>query len=209
MPIANNKKIRLFVGKTMKIRTQHVFKTKETPKHGALLLSEPHLTEAFFQRAAILLVKYETEDSFGLVLNHPSDLLLSDLFEHIELDLPIFNGGPVAQEQLFYLHRFSSIPGAIQVTDHLFFGGDWKEVLLQAHDVPKPQEHLRLFAGYSGWGATQLSSEIADHAWICTAQFKDTQLFKENPTELWRKCLLQQGPELALFAHFPLNVSDN
>ncbi len=209
MPIANHKKIRLFVGKYMKIRTQHVFKSKEIPKQGTLLLSEPHLTEAFFQRAAVLLVKHEKADSFGLVLNHRSDLLLSDLFEHIELDLPIFNGGPVAQEQLFYLHRFTNIEGAIQVTDHLFFGGDWKEVLLHAHLVPKPVEHLRLFSGYSGWGAGQLTSEIAEHAWICTANFKDVQLLKERPKDLWRNCLLQQGPDLALFAHFPLNVSDN
>jgi putative transcriptional regulator len=179
----------------MKISAQHVFKSKAQPKQGHLLLADPHLTEAFFERAVILLVAHDQSESFGLVLNHKSELVLSDLFEHIELDLPIFNGGPVAPEQLFYLHRFAGIDGASQVTENLFFGGDWKEVLMRAHLLPKPQEHLRLFAGYAGWGPEQLVDDKA--------------LLKEGPAQLWKTSMLQQGPELALFAHFPLNVSDN
>ncbi|MEY5001687.1 MAG: hypothetical protein RLZZ211_1723 [Bacteroidota bacterium] len=193
----------------MKISAQHIFKSKAKPKQGHLLLADPLLTEDFFQRAVILLIDHSPDESFGLVLNHPSKLLLSDLFEHIELDLPIYNGGPVAQEQLFYLHRFPNIKGATQVTDNLYFGGDWKEVLLRAHTLRKPQEHLRLFAGYAGWGAQQLEGELKERSWICTADFTDKALLKENAAQLWKSNMLQQGPELALFAHFPLNVSDN
>jgi putative transcriptional regulator len=193
----------------MKISAQHIFKSKAEPKQGHLLLADPHLTEDFFERAVVLLIAHDQNESFGLVLNHQSDLELSDLFEHIELDLPIFNGGPVAQEQLFYLHRFAGIDGANQVTENLYFGGDWKEVLLRAHALRKPQEHLRLFAGYAGWGKQQLESELKERSWICTADFTDKALFKINPKQLWKENMLQQGPELALFANFPLNVSDN
>jgi putative transcriptional regulator len=209
MPIANHKIFCLFVSKTMKISAQHVFKSKAQPKQGHLLLADPHLTEAFFERAVILLVAHDQSESFGLVLNHKSELVLSDLFEHIELDLPIFNGGPVAPEQLFYLHRFGGIDGASQVTENLFFGGDWKEVLMRAHLLPRPQEHLRLFAGYAGWGPEQLVDELKERSWICTADFNDKALLKEGPAQLWKTSMLQQGPELALFAHFPLHVSDN
>ena len=73
----------------MKIRERHIFKSKTAPQAGSLLLADPHLTEDFFQRAAILLVAHDATESFGLVLNHPTELVLSDLFEHIELDLPI------------------------------------------------------------------------------------------------------------------------
>lgn len=193
----------------MKYRNQHVFKSKVAPQTGRLLLSDPHLNEDFFERAAVLLVAHDPTESFGLVLNHQSALLLSDIFEHIELDLPIFNGGPVAQEQLFYLHRFANVTGATKVTEHLYFGGDWKEVLLQAHLLPKPQTHLRLFAGYAGWGAGQLNEELAEHSWICTSDFTDKILLTEQPSSLWKSCMLQQGPDLALFAHFPVNVADN
>ena len=193
----------------MKYQNQHTFKSKVAPKPGRLLLSDPHLNEDFFERAAVLLVAHDATESFGLVLNHKSALLLSDIFEHIELDLPIFNGGPVAQEQLFYLHRFTDISGATKVTEHLYFGGDWKEVLLQTHMLPKPQTHLRLFAGYAGWGAGQLNEELAERSWICTSDFKDKMLLTEEPASLWKNCMLQQGPDLALFAHFPVNVADN
>ena len=193
----------------MKYQDQHVFKSKAAPKPGRLLLSDPHLNEDFVERAAVLLVAHDPSESFGLVLNHQSALLLSDIFEHIELDLPIFNGGPVAQEQLFYLHRFAEVTDATKVTEHLYFGGNWKEVLLQAHLLPKPQNHLRLFAGYAGWGAGQLNEEISEHSWICTSAYNDKMLLLEDPSKLWKKCMLQQGPDLALFAHFPLNVADN
>lgn len=209
MPFANRKIFCLFVSKSMKIRERHIFKSKTAPQSGSLLLADPHLTEDFFQRAAILLVAHDPTESFGLVLNHPTELVLSDLFEHIELDLPIYNGGPVAPEQLFYLHRFANIKGATRVTEQLYFGGDWQEVLTNAIVLKKPENHLRLFAGYAGWGAGQLTAELEDHAWICTTVFQDQTLLKVAPNSLWKKSMLEQEPKLALFAHFPLNVSDN
>ncbi|MEN9968932.1 MAG: hypothetical protein RIR94_1116 [Bacteroidota bacterium] len=193
----------------MKIRERHIFKSKAAPKQGSLLLADPHLTEDFFQRAAILLVAHDATESFGLVLNHPTELVLSDLFEHIELDLPIYNGGPVAPEQLFYLHRFAQVKGATRVTEHLYFGGDWQDVLMNALVLQKPEYHLRLFAGYAGWGAQQLEEELAAFAWISTTVFEDQTLFKVESSTLWKKSMLEQEPNLAMFAHFPLNASDN
>jgi putative transcriptional regulator len=193
----------------MKIKDQHIFQSKTTPKQGCILLADPLLDEAFFQRAAILLIDHNDQESFGLVLNHPSEITLKDLFEHIDLDLPIFNGGPVAPQQLFYLHRFSHVKGALQVTPDLYFGGEWQQVLAQAMVLEAPHAQLRFFAGYSGWGPQQLSDEIADHAWICTEAFQAKDLLKTPPALLWKNCMLRQGPELAVFAHFPVNISDN
>jgi putative transcriptional regulator len=197
------------LGESLKIRERHIFKSKAAPQQGSLLLADPHLTEDYFQRAAILLVAHDATESFGLVVNHPSELLLSDLFDHIELDLPIYNGGPVAPEQLFYLHRFAHIKGAKRVTEHLYFGGDWQEVLTNAIVLNKPQDHLRLFAGYAGWGAQQLDEELSAFAWICTTVFQDQTLLNVDPATLWKKSMLEQEPNLAMFAHFPLNISDN
>lgn len=185
------------------------FKTKIIPAKGRLLLAEPHLSEDFFKRAVILLIEHNSTESFGLVLNHISAIKLPDLFEHIQLNLPIFNGGPVAQNQLFYLHRFKNIQGAAKIRDGLFFGGAWKDVLMQAHLVRNPAKHLRLFAGYAGWGAGQLSSEIKENSWICTNLPKANELFAIKPQELWKHNLLQHGPELAFFANYPVHICDN
>lgn len=193
------------------MKQQHTspFISNVLPQKGKLLLAEPHLSEAFFERAVVLLIEHNQEESFGLVLNHPTAIQLSDLFEHIEIDLPIYQGGPVAPEQLFYLHRFRRIKGAIAVSEGLYFGGVWKEVLIQAHLVKRPELHLRLFAGYAGWDEKQLDEEIAAHSWICTEQVQLKALFQTKPELLWKKCLLEQGPELAIYAHFPVNISDN
>lgn len=151
---------------------------------GKVLLAEPHLNEAFFRRAVILLVDHNAEDSFGLVLNNFADFQLSDLFEHIELELSIFQGGPVAPNQLFYLHRFAGIDGALEVKPGLYFGGDWKAILLQAHLVPNPAFHLRLFAGYSGWSTGQLDAEIQEGCWICVFEPETKAFFQTPPEEL-------------------------
>ncbi|MFM7006523.1 MAG: YqgE/AlgH family protein [Flavobacteriales bacterium] len=187
------------------------FQQKATvqPEKGRVLLAEPHLNEDFFKRAVILLIDHCREESFGLVLNNPADFLLSDLFEHIELELQIFKGGPVSPNQLFYLHRFVGIEGALEVSPGLYFGGDWKTILLQAHLVANPKYHLRLFAGYSGWGAGQLEAELQEGSWICVCDPNIKALFQTSPKELWKKSMLQQGPELAAFAHYPVNISDN
>lgn len=179
------------------------------PEKGRVLLAAPHLNEDFFKRAVILLIDHCQEESFGLVLNNPSAVLLSDLFEHIELELPIFIGGPVSPNQLFYLHRFIGIDGSIEVSPGLFFGGDWKAILLQAHLVPNPNYHLHLFSGYAGWGAGQLEAEIQEGSWICVHKPGNIALFKTPAKELWKNSMLQQGPELAAFAHYPVNISDN
>lgn len=187
------------------------FQTKVNvqPEKGRVLLAEPHLNEDFFKRAVILLIDHNPEESFGLVLNNYADFELNDLFEHIELTLPIFQGGPVSTNQLFYLHRFAGIDGALEVKPGLYFGGDWKAILSQAHLVPNPAYHLRLFAGYSGWSAGQLDAEIQEGSWICVCEPETKALFQTPPEELWKKCMLQQGPELAAFAHYPVNISDN
>lgn len=184
-------------------------KVNVPPEAGRVLLAEPHLNEAFFRRAVILLVEHNAKESFGLVLNNYADFQLSDLFEHIELELPIFQGGPVAPNQLFYLHRFAGIDGALEVKPGLYFGGDWKAILLQAHLVPNPAFHLRLFAGYSGWSTGQLDAEIQEGCWICVCEPGTKAIFQTPPEELWKKSMLQQGPELAAYAHYPVNISDN
>jgi hypothetical protein len=55
----------------------------------------------------------------------------------------------------------------------------------------------------------KVAEELAERSWICTSDFKDKMLLIEDPASLWKNCMLQQGPDLALFAHFPVNVADN
>ena len=52
------------------------------PQNGSLLISEPFLGDPNFERTVILLCSHDEEEgSFGLVLNRPSNLKLSDVID--------------------------------------------------------------------------------------------------------------------------------
>lgn len=193
----------------MKITEQHLFKSKYTPKAGRLLIAEPFLNEVYFQRAVILLIHHDNNESMGLVLNHPSETYINEALEDCDFALRIYHGGPVDAQRLFYIHRFENIKDAQKVTSNLYFGGDWDELLSAIQAQKHPEKMVRFFSGYAGWGPEQLKDELSEHAWICVSQFDDKQLLQLPSDLIWQKSLLQQGPQLAPFAHFPLNISDN
>ncbi len=193
----------------MKITQQHLFTTPTAPLTGRLLVAEPFLNEPYFQRAVILIVHHDQQESMGLVLNHPSELNTNEVLDACPISLRIYHGGPVEANQLFFLHNFSDIKGAQQITPHIFFGGDWLELMKRVNQAKHPERCVRFFSGYAGWGPEQLNDEISEHAWVCISNFDDQSLLTLPSDTLWHNSLVSQGPKLATFAHFPLNISDN
>lgn len=193
----------------MKLTQQHFFQTKTAPLTGRLLVAEPFLNEPYFQRAVILIVHHDHEESMGLVLNHPTEIKTNEVLDACPCSLRIYQGGPVQSNQLFVLHHFSGIQGAQQITPHLYFGGDWLELMAAIKLEKHPERAVRFFSGYAGWGPEQLNDEISEHAWVCIANFDHQSLLTQPSDTLWHKSLISQGPQLATFAHFPLNISDN
>src|SRR6266404_5600678 len=56
---------------------------------------------------------------------------------------------------------------------------------------------LRLFAGYSGWGAGQLEAELAEPSWIVVDAETD-DAFADDPDQLWRTVLQRKGGPFSL-----------
>jgi putative transcriptional regulator len=60
-------------------------------------------------------------------------------------------------------------------------------------------QDLRIFAGYAGWAAGQLQTELAEGMWhVIDAEYDD--VFGAHPIELWRTVLRRQSGELAFFS---------
>jgi putative transcriptional regulator len=67
---------------------------------------------------------------------------------------------------------------------------------------------VRVFAGYSGWGAGQLEGEMAMGAWlVCGAQAGDA--LDSDPESLWRRVLRREGGDKAIVALHPKDISGN
>jgi putative transcriptional regulator len=73
----------------MKFTQQHLFSTKITPETGRLLIAEPFLNELYFQRAVILLVHHDNDESMGLVLNHPSETHTHEILNDFDFSMRI------------------------------------------------------------------------------------------------------------------------
>ncbi len=180
------------------------------PAPGTLLVSGPYLEDPYFRRAVVLLCMHDEQGSFGLVLNRPLDVNVSDLMEGMpSLSSPVGIGGPVQSGNLFFLHTLGPrISGSLEVADGIHMGGDYEELRAVLIAAPKLAKHVRFFVGYSGWGENQLDAEIALHSWLVHPADKRSVMGAE-PAGLWAGTLRNMGPEYAPLANFPEDPSLN
>jgi putative transcriptional regulator len=177
------------------------------PQAGKVLISDPFLPDANFNRTVILLLEHNEHGTFGLVLNHKLESALSDVLDDLPSgkSVPLFKGGPVQLDTLHYIHLGPSIlPGAKEVITGLFWGGDFDMVKMQVSLGMAHSGNFRFFLGYSGWGDGQLDKEIEEGSWIVSS-INPSDLFELDSQSLWKKCMLRLGGECALLANAPGN----
>jgi len=185
-----------------------MFTTK--PSKGRLLVAEPSiLSDSSFNRSVILLSEHNEEGAIGFIMNKPSKYTLKDLIPEIESDLIIYTGGPVSSENLYFVHRVPDlIPDSIEITNGIFWGGDFEKVqeLLQNNDLKK--NDIRFFLGYSGWSKDQLQEELDTTSWV-VIENKFQNIFNIAHQSLWKDQLMKFGGEYQIWANSPENPSLN
>ncbi|MEQ8765538.1 MAG: YqgE/AlgH family protein [Planctomycetota bacterium] len=173
---------------------------------GELLIAHPHLIDPNFRHSVVLLCDHDEEGSFGLTVNDPLPISLSEAFPESDdlssSECRLYRGGPVGSDQLMVLHRCEEIPGAIPICDDVFLGGD--PDLLKAYLCSGAGEdnEYRVYAGYSGWGKQQLQQEIDQGSWIlCPARMHF--VFHTAPEAVWADVLRSLGGQFTLLAADP------
>jgi len=128
------------------------------PKKGKLLIAEPSLTgDVSFNRSVVLLAEHNDEGSVGFILNKPLNYSMNDLVEEIEMPFPVFNGGPVEQDNLYFIHKVPDlIPNSVEISDGIYWGGDFEITVTLVNSGKISQNDIRFFLGYSGWASLQL-----------------------------------------------------
>ena len=169
---------------------------------GKILYADPFLQETVFRRSVIVLTDHSENGTMGLIINKKLDIRLNQLIrEELKTDMDVYLGGPVGQNSLFYLHNQGmSIPDSQPVADEWYFGGDF-EVLRDKidHQLVGPND-VRFFVGYTGWGETQLETEIREESWVIDSQ-KLSLILKQQ--ESWQKKMISLGDKYALWGTFP------
>lgn len=179
----------------------------KVPQAGNLLISEPFLQDENFLRSVVLLCEHNPEGSFGLVLNKPSILHLSELVEELSfLECEVFVGGPVEQNTLHFIYFGERVlEGSLPIGEGLWWGGDFDSLVEQLKSGALDSNLVRFFIGYSGWGSGQLSDELGENTWIICEQKIDPEVLQNTPDELWRVLLKMMGGEFKVIANYPLD----
>lgn len=179
-------------------------KLLDSPKQGCLLVSEPLLGDPNFEKSVIYLVAYSNEGAVGFIINHESDLLISDFFDNLDIvDMFILNGGPVETQNLYFIHkRPDLVESNYHISDQFYWGGDTDKLFEKIRNREISDREVVFFRGYSGWAPGQLENEIRHKSWIVVEDSVD-ELLNMPPEERWPHMLRKIGGEYLLWINTP------
>lgn len=177
-----------------------------------LLVATPALLDPHFAAAVVLLLDVDDNGALGVVLNRPSGLAVAEVLapwrDVVTEPEVLFQGGPVGPEgalAVALLHAATPAPvGFREVTGQLgLVDLDTPVELLEGSLA-----ELRIFAGYAGWGVAQLEGEIEEGSWYVVPAVAD-DIFRDDPTDLWRDVLRRQPGDLAWHSTRPADPDLN
>lgn len=177
---------------------------------GQLLIAQPSiLNDNSFNRSIILLTEHTESNSIGFILNRPLQYTLGELLPEIDCEFRIYEGGPVEQENLYFIHRIPHlIPDSMEVADGIYWGGNFESLKVLLNNGLLQEDEVRFFLGYSGWGKNQLRNEIRTNSWFISED-PLFEILSADSSSFWRKKILEKGGSFKLWANAPKDVSLN
>lgn len=189
----------------------NIRKSSVRPTRGRVLISNPFLSDYFFRRAIVLLVDHGEDGSFGVIVNKPLDFRVNDVTRSFPASTsPVFLGGPVKTEGLFYIHTLGDlIPDSLQVMKGLWWGGELKvlEEIIAA-DPEGASESVRFYLGYSGWVTDQLKGEIQSRSWAI-ANVNTNEIMAGSTNNMWEEKVKELGKSYDPWLKLPVDPSFN
>ncbi len=180
------------------------------PTKGRLLIAEPSiLNDNSFKRSIVLLTEHTDKNTVGFILNRPLPYTVNDLIPEIDCNFTVFQGGPVEQDNLYFVHNVPDlIPNSIEVANGIYWGGNFESLkTLLINKLIKSNE-IRFFLGYSGWGTNQLNDELTTNSWFISENDFPNIFATDNET-IWKNKLLQKGGKYKLWANAPSDINLN
>ena len=175
------------------------------------LIAMPSLEDETFAKSVVYVCEHSERGALGLVINKPSDLSMTGLFEKVDLSLhrqdlmnaPVLQGGPVHTERGFVLHdamvldtpeqeteALNAVSGKDKAQESVYAstmtipGGlemTTSKDVLEALSMGAGPKRVLISLGYSAWGEGQLESELAENSWLTVGA--DTSVIFDTPVE--------------------------
>ena len=182
-----------------------------TPKKGNLLIAEPTIIgDASFNRSIVLLADHSPEGSIGFILNKPLNYTINDLVPEVEATFKVYNGGPVEQDNLYFIHQIPHlIPNSIEISLGIFWGGDFSKVAELIAKETINENDIKFFLGYSGWDANQLENELKTNSWVVAENTYKNHIIEKNYETFWKEKMLEFGDDYSIWSNAPENPNYN
>ena len=181
------------------------------PKKGDLLIAEPSIIgDSSFNRSIVLLADHTPEGSIGFILNKPLDYTIQDLIPELKANFKIYNGGPVEQDNLYFIHKVPElIPNSIEISLGIYWGGDFDKVAELIANNELQENNIRFFLGYSGWDANQLEEELKTNSWVVSENIYKKKKKKKDYQFFWKEKMVELGGEYSIWSNAPEDPSAN
>tara|TARA_B100001287_G_scaffold275990_1_gene285324 strand:+ start:7355 stop:7903 length:549 start_codon:yes stop_codon:yes gene_type:complete len=180
-------------------------------KKGDFLISTPEiLGDYYFNRSIITITEVSESEVVGFIVNKELDYSLSDIDDTILNDeIRIFSGGPVNQDNLYFIHKKSDlILNGINFYKNLFWGGEFKKTIELIKNKKIDKGSIKFFSGYSGWTYDQLIEEIKSGSWV-VQDGKSNNIFREDSNKMWGENMKKMDKEFQIWSNAPENPQDN
>jgi putative transcriptional regulator len=145
----------------------------------------------------------------GLIINQPQALQFPDLLVQLGImkeeevirlplsarEIVIRNGGPVDRSRGFVLHTDDyRVESSLPVSDTICLTATVD--ILRAISAGRGPRRALMALGYSGWGAGQLESEIADNGWLTCPATPDL-IFDADMERKYDRVMASVGVDLS------------
>lgn len=179
-------------------------------KNGQFLISEPFLVDDAFRRSVIMMLDYNENEGFGLIINKKMPYKISEInLGIVRDDIDLYFGGPVDTNRVFFVHKTKELKGSIPLGNGLYWNGDIDEMKAMLEIEYILPEDIRFYLGYSGWGKDQLIEELNEKSWILSDLSSDIVFNPKSDDELWKIALESLGEPYAEMIHYPINPQLN
>jgi len=180
---------------------------------GYQLISHPSILGDYtFGRSVVLITHADIQDGFvGFVFNKKLNIDLNNLIPEVKASIPVYDGGPVENDNLYFIHSIESIADtSLEINDGLYWGGNIEMIKDWIKTAENPELYIRFFMGYSGWESGQLEEEIEDEVWVIDKNTEYLQaLLAKDEQLIWKEKINQLGGKLSYWQNAPENPDYN
>jgi putative transcriptional regulator len=164
----------------------------------------PNLRDPIFAHTITYLCDHNNDGALGIVINHPINLTLGDIFRQLKLsdsaaicEQEVLSGGPVQIDRGFVLHPSGEKKweSTIEISADISLTAS-KDILVALADKNGPDKAL-VALGYAGWGPGQLEAEIAANSWL-TVPADPIVIFDTPCEQRWATASKRLGIDLNL-----------